>query len=151
MVSPLLEATIDTTARPAKVWSVVSDLPRMNQWSPQTRKTFVLGGEIREGSLAFNINQRGILFWPTRAKVVEFEPNKKIAFRILDNNSVWSYTLEPQGEGTRIVERREAPRGTYKISQFLIKTFLGGNDTFEQELIDGMNQTLERIKAEVEQ
>nr|WP_225443114.1 SRPBCC family protein [Lolliginicoccus lacisalsi] len=147
----MLEATIDTTARPAKVWSIVSDLPRMNQWSPQTRKTFVLGGEIREGSLAFNINQRGIMMWPTRAKVVEFEPNKKIAFRILDNNAVWSYTLEPQGDGTRIIERREAPRGTYKISQFFVKAFLGGNDTFEQELVDGMHQTLERIKSEAEQ
>ncbi|GGC58208.1 SRPBCC family protein [Hoyosella rhizosphaerae] len=150
MSSPKLEATIETTAPPAKVWQIVSDLPRMGEWSPQCRKSFFLGGEIGEGSLAININRKGFLVWPTRSRVVTFTPNEKVAFKVLDNNTVWSYTLEPTQTGTRIIERREAPKGTTKVSQFLVKTVLGGNDDFEKELIEGMNLTLERIKAEAE-
>lgn len=145
-----LEATIDIDAAPKDVWTIVSDLKRMGEWSPQCATMRVLGGPVREGTKTINVNRRGLLVWPTRSKVIRFEPNKSIAFRITDNRTIWSYELESTGSGTRVTERREAPNGTTKISQFLVKNVLGGNDGFEQELVQGMNSTLHRIKTEAE-
>lgn len=144
-----LEASIEIAATPQDVWAIVSDLKRMGEWSPQCRKMRV-SGEVREGTKTFNINRKGLLVWPTTSKVIRFEPNKAIAFRINENRSIWSYTLEPTETGTRVVERREAPTGTSQLSQFLIKTVLGGADAFETEMIAGMNATLARIKNEAE-
>ncbi|NLE80389.1 MAG: SRPBCC family protein [Rhodococcus sp.] len=145
-----LEATIDIDAAPNDVWTIVSDLKRMGEWSPQCRTMRVLGGPVREGTKTINVNKKGLLVWPTRSKVIRFEPNKSIAFRILDNRTIWSYELEANASGTRVIERREAPNGTSKVSQFLVKTVLGGNDGFEEELLEGMNSTLRRIKSEAE-
>lgn len=145
-----LEASIDIDATPQDVWAVVSDLKRMGEWSPQCRKMRVLGGVVEEGTKTVNINRKGFLVWPTTSKVVKFQPNKAIAFRILENRTIWSYELEPTASGTKVIERREAPTGTTKVSQFLVKTVLGGNDDFEVDLVNGMNTTLARIKSAAE-
>ncbi|MGF7119984.1 SRPBCC family protein [Rhodococcus sp. BE178] len=144
-----LEATIEIAATPQDVWTIVSDLKRMGEWSPQCCKMRV-SGEVREGTKTFNLNRKGFLVWPTTAKVIRFEPNKAIAFRIAENRTIWSYTLEATETGTRVVERREAPTGTSQLSQFLIKTVLGGAEAFEADMIVGMNTTLARIKSEAE-
>ncbi|MCW2712565.1 MAG: polyketide cyclase, partial [Marmoricola sp.] len=52
--------------------------------------------------------------------------------------------------GTRVVQRREAPKGISDVSVRLTKTVLGGLDEFTTELRQGMNQTLARIKADAE-
>ncbi|MFE5700237.1 SRPBCC family protein [Rhodococcus koreensis] len=145
-----LEASIDIDASPQDVWAVVSDLKRMGEWSPQCRKMRVLGGVVEEGTKTVNINRKGFLVWPTTSKVVKFQPNKAIAFRILENRTIWSYELEPTASGTKVIERREAPTGTSKVSQFLVKTVLGGNEDFEVDLVNGMNTTLARIKSAAE-
>ena len=38
-----LEADIEIDASPDQVWSVVSDLARMGEWSPECRKVVVFG------------------------------------------------------------------------------------------------------------
>jgi uncharacterized protein YndB with AHSA1/START domain len=151
-IEPLLEETIEVDASPARVWSLVSDLRRMASWSPQVQKTFVRGGgPSRLGTRTLNVNRRGLLVWPTRAKVVRFEPHREIALRIKDNFTVWSFTLEPtDAGGTRITQRREAPQGISNISVRLTDKVLGGQEQFTAELRDGMRQTLVRIKAEAE-
>jgi uncharacterized protein YndB with AHSA1/START domain len=147
---PLLEETIDVAAPPAKVWSLVTDLPRMSQWSPQVVRTIVRGGPVQLGTRAFNINHRGPLVWPTRTKVVAFEPHREFAFRVKENQTIWSFTLEPTEAGTRVTQRRSAPDGISDISLKLTRIVLGGQQTFTRELKAGMRQTLERVKAESE-
>lgn len=149
-VEPLIEQSIEIAAEPAQVWALVTDLPRMASWSPQVFKTVVRGGNIGLGTRTINVNRRGPLFWPTRSKVVRFEPHSEFAFRIAENKSIWSFSLEPVAGGTRVTQRREVPDGISGVSTFLTKTVLGGQDVFQSELRDGMKQTLERIKAEVE-
>lgn len=149
-MSKTLEASIDVDASPEQVWKVVSDLKRMGEWSPQCKRMKVFGGDVRKGTTTLNINRKGLLVWPTTAKVVEFQPNKAIAFRIVENKTIWSYTLTPSATGTTVVERREAPTGTSAVSGFLVKNVLGGIEQFDVELVDGMNKTLQRIKSESE-
>jgi len=145
-----LEATIDVAAAPDEVWPLVSDLPRMASWSPQVVRTIQRGpGGL--GTKTLNINRSGWKVWPTRSKVVRFEPPRELAFRIKDNFTIWSYTLEPLADGgTRVVVRREAPDGLAPISAKLQGAVLGGIDKFDAEILAGMEETLARIKTEVE-
>ncbi len=149
-VAPI-EATIEIAAPPAKVWALVSDLTNMPRWSPQCRKVFVRGDAMTTGTKMININRRGLLFWPTQSMVTEFVPEEKVAFRVRENWTVWSFELSPTADGgTRVVQRREAPKGISDVSVGLTKTMLGGLSTFTSELEKGMNQTLGKIKVDAE-
>ncbi len=148
-VAPI-SATIDIAAPPATVWSVVSDLRNMPRWSPQTAKS-VLRGANGPGARFVNINRKGLLVWPTRSKVVRFEEEREIAWRVKDNFTVWSLRLEPTADGgTRVTQTREAPEGISDISVRLTKSVFGGVDEFTSTLQRDMGTTLERIKAEIE-
>jgi hypothetical protein len=150
-VLPLIEESIETSAPPVRAWATVSDLGRMSTWSPQVVRTFVHSRPIALGTRMTNINRRGPLFWPTRTKVVRFEPHREVAFRVKDNFTIWSFTLEPTATGgIRITQRREAPDGISSISRVLTTRVLGGIPQFQDELRAGMRQTLQRIKAELE-
>src|SRR5690349_5016288 len=119
-----LEATIEVAAPSAKVWSLVTDVKRMAAFSPQVVKTVVRGGgPVAEGTKFFNINRRGLLFWPTQAMVVRYEPHTDFAFRIKENYTIWSFALEPTTDGgTRVTQRRETPKGISDLSLSLTKT-----------------------------
>lgn len=145
-----LKATIDIAAPSEKVWEIISDLKRMGEWSPQCRKMRV-SGPVGHGAKTFNLNRRGFMFWPTTSKVVAFEPNKQLAFRINENKTVWSYELSENNGVTTVTESRRAPNGTSKVSSLLVKYTMGGTESFEAEMVRGMNKTLERIKREAEQ
>jgi uncharacterized protein YndB with AHSA1/START domain len=149
MAAPLLQAQIDINAPVSKVWSLVSDLSRMPQWSPQCRLMKAIG-PVRQGITTINLNRRGRLFWPTTSVVTEVIPEKKIAFRVPINKTVWSYELEPTDTGTRLVESRHAENGVTAFSNLSVNALMGGVPSFERELVEGMNATLSRIKAAAE-
>jgi uncharacterized protein YndB with AHSA1/START domain len=149
MAAPLLQAQIDIDAPVAKVWSLVSDLSRMPQWSPQCRVMKALG-PVRQGTTTINLNRRGRLFWPTTSVVTEVIPEKKLAFRVPINHTIWSYELEPTQTGTRLVETRHAENGVTAFSNMSVNALMGGVPSFERELVEGMNATLSRIKAAAE-
>ncbi|TIC89005.1 SRPBCC family protein [Nocardioides sp. GY 10113] len=151
----LLEDSIEIDAAPEAVWALVTDLPRMARWSPQVVRSKVWGGVVRSGAKFTNLNRRGYLFWPTNGKVVRYTPPSasavgELGFRINENRTVWSFTLEPTATGTRVIQRRETPEGISGLSIGMTKAALGGQDVFTEELRAGMRQTLERIKADAE-
>ena len=149
MAAPLLQAQIDINAPVSKVWALVSDLSRMPQWSPQCRlmKAF---GPLRQGTRTFNLNRRNFMVWPTTCTVTEVIPEKKVAFRVNANNTIWSYELEPTDVGTRVVETRHAENGVKPISNMTVNALMGGVPNFERELVEGMNTSLAHIKAAAE-
>lgn len=149
MAAPLLQAQIDIDAPVATVWALVSDLSRMPQWSPQCRLMKALG-PVRQGTRTININRRNKMFWPTTCVVTEVIPEKKMAFQVNQNGTIWSYELVPTDTGTRLVESRHAENGVTAFSTLSINAMLGGVPNFERELVDGMNASLSRIKAAAE-
>jgi len=149
MAAPLLQAQIDIKAPVAKVWELVSDFRRMPEWSPQCRWMKPLG-PVRPGTRTLNLNRRGLLFWPTTATVTEVVPQQKLAFKIPLNGTVWSYELQPIPEGTRLVETRHAESGVSAISNLTVNAVLGGADSFDREMLDGMNASLAKIKSAAE-
>lgn len=145
-----IEASVDIAAPPAEVWRVVSDLRRMGEWSPQCKKMFIRGGEVGRGTRTVNLNKQGWKLWPTRSYVKEFEPERRLALKVAENSTVWTYELEPTATGTRLTEHRTAPDGVSSLSNFLTKNVLGGTQEFEEGLQSGIEQTLRRIKAAAE-
>ena len=149
MAAPLLQAQVDIDAPVSSVWALISDLRRMPEWSPQCRWMKPLG-PLRQGTRTLNLNRRNRLFWPTSSVVVEVVPEKKLAFRVEANRTIWSYELEPSGEGTRVTESRHAENGVSAFSSLSQNALFGGTDRFERELLDGMNASLAKIKAAAE-
>lgn len=149
MGAPLLQAHIDIDAPVEKVWDLITDLRRMPEWSPQCRLMKPLG-PLRAGTRTVNFNRRNRLFWPTTSTVTEVVPQRKFAWRVNENNTIWSYELEPIATGTRVTESRHAENGVKATSNFLVNRFMGGVRCFEQELVEGMNASLARIKAAAE-
>ncbi|VEG38803.1 cyclase/dehydrase [Mycolicibacterium flavescens] len=149
MAAPMLQAETIINAPVAKVWELVSNLKNMPRWSPQCRvmKTF---GPLQPGARTINLNRRKFLMWPTTSRIIEVVPEKKLAFRVNENNTVWSYELEPTETGTRLVETRHAENGVKPVSTMLVNAVMGGVPSFERELVEGMNETLARIKAAAE-
>lgn len=148
LVLARIEQAIDIAAPPEKVWALVSDLPRLAQWSPQVLRSWTKGrAPIGEGTYLTNINHRGLLVWPTHSKVVRFEPGREIAWKIKENGTIWSFVLEPTAQGTHLVQHREAPNGLSEISISLTDRFMGGQGVFQAELQHGMRQTLAQVKA----
>ncbi|GAA1081532.1 SRPBCC family protein [Tsukamurella spumae] len=151
MATPVLESSVVIDAPVEKVWAVVSDLEAMGRRSPQCKKVFVFGGPLKVGSRMLNINRQGWKVWPTNTRVTEFTANERVAFRVAENHTVWSFTLVPDGDKTTVVERREAAGGrTTALSSGLVSALLGGNEDFERGLLVGMKQTLSHIKTEAE-
>jgi hypothetical protein len=107
-------------------------------------------GPLRTGARTLNFNRRNRLFWPTTSTVVEVVPQTKLSFRVDLNRTIWSYELEPHGEGTRVIESRHAENGVSAFSSLTVNAFMGGTTSFEHELVEGMNASLAKIKAAAE-
>ncbi|CAM3876238.1 SRPBCC family protein [Smaragdicoccus niigatensis] len=150
---PVLMDSIDIDAPIEKVWSLVSDVCRMPDWSPQVRSTRLRSGfdQVGLGTQFTNLNSQDGLEWTTHGEIVRFTPLQELAFRIVENWAVWSFTLDRnESGGTRLTQRRETPEGLSAVSLNLTETYLGGQDAFTQSMKAGMRQTIEGVRMAAE-
>ena len=97
----------DIAASADEVWALVTDLPRMGEWSPENK-----GGEWVKGSTGPAVgatfkgrNSNGKKSWSTVVKVNAFDPPKKFAFGLMvfgKNWCDWVYEVEPTAAGCRV-------------------------------------------------
>lgn len=90
-----------------RVWSLVTDLPRMGEWSPENQ-----GGEWLNGAAGPAVgvefkgrNSNGKRSWSTKVKVVEFDAPRKFSFALMVGRSNWCdwvYEVEPTTTGSRV-------------------------------------------------
>lgn len=152
MNAPTLEDSIHIDAPLESVWTLVSDVCRMPEWSPQVDSTRLRDGfdSVALGAQFTNRNSIDDLVWTTHAEVVRFEPDHEFAFRVEENWVIWSFTVAPDGSGTLLTQRRDAPDGVSDLSLELTNGFMGGVEVFTASMRAGMRETLERIKAQAE-
>jgi len=102
------EASIEIHASPEAVYDLVSDLPRMGEWSPEN-----IGGEWQGGSSGkvgdrfLGHNRAGERTWSAPVMVTQAERGRCFAFVIGPDHGPyvrWTYRLEPSGTGTRVTE-----------------------------------------------
>lgn len=146
-----LETSIEILATPSTVWAIVSDLRRMTEWSPEVVFQGFTGRNLARGTRSLNLNKRRGFIWPTSSRITTFEADRELSFYVYGAAAQWTYVLEPTTTGTRLIERRELKGGKRAIaSKVTARLALGGIDNHDVELIEGMNTTLARIKAEAE-
>ena len=133
------------------VWSVLSDVSRMPQWSDELLKMVPLkSGGLRLNQWYLGLNRRKAVIWPTRSVVSALEPEVKLAWLTKSSGAEWIYELSSEGAGTRVVHRRPVPHGITWMSKAFAPIALGGSEGHADELEVSMGRTLERIKAAVE-
>jgi hypothetical protein len=143
------ETVIDAPV--GEVWSVLSDVSRMPEWSDEVVKMVPLkSGGLRLNQWYLGINRRKAVVWPSRSVVSALDPESKLAWLTKSSGAEWIYELSPEGTGTRIVHRRPVPAGLTTLSKMFAPVALGGSVEHADELEASMGRTLERIKAAVE-
>ncbi|WP_229055139.1 SRPBCC family protein [Aeromicrobium sp. Leaf350] len=147
------EASIEIDAPPSAVWEVLADQRRMAAFSAETYKQGFIGTPLRKGTVSVNLNKRKAALWPTVSRYVEVVPERRLAFRVIGPGATWSYDLEPTADGgTLVTERRRLAHDQATFASIVTaRLLLGGVKRHDDELLQGMNETLAQLKAEVEQ
>ena len=146
-----LRAEANIAAPPAKVWSLVTDVSRMPDWSPElVRMLPLMRGGMRRGQWYVGINRRKGVVWPTRNVVAVLEPCRSVAWDTTSSGARWIWEIKASGEGTHVVHRRPVPERITLIGRVFARFFLGGVDDHADELEAGMASTVQRLKAVAE-
>lgn len=99
--------TRDIAATPEKIWEMVTDLPRMGEWSPENN-----GGTWSKGATGPALgasfrgrNTNGKKVWSTSVKVNACEAPSRFSFGLIvggKNWCDWVYEIEPIPTGVRV-------------------------------------------------
>lgn len=150
VVAPL-ETSVFVAASPDQVWEVLKDQTRMRAWSPETLRQFFYPRRLSHGQISINLNRRKWFVWPTASRYVDVARPHRLAFFVYGPAARWSYGLSPEGTGTRLTLRRDLKRGRRSLLSRIVATLaLGGIQSHDDELLEGMNRTLRAISAEVD-
>ncbi len=103
------EASVRIAAPPELVYDLVSDLPRMGEWSPESiGGEWLDGGRGEVGDWFEGHNRRGEREWTRRSEVAVADRGREFTF-VVDgveaNCTWWSYEMEPTDTGTVLTER----------------------------------------------
>ena len=146
-----VSVTVHIDATPDAVYRLVSDLPRMGEWSPENTGGSWSGGATGPApGVKFRGTNRGARRWSTTVTVAEATPGEAFVFDVASGPlrvARWSYRITPSVGGCDVTESWEDRRGLIidKVGRF----FSGVSDraTFTER---SMRQTLERVKAAAE-
>ncbi|TWD82873.1 polyketide cyclase/dehydrase/lipid transport protein [Kribbella amoyensis] len=81
---PDVHESITVQARPADVYALVADLPRMSEWSPECTGVTWTGRPRHAvpGARFIGHNRAGVARWHTQGRILVAEPGRELRFRI---------------------------------------------------------------------
>jgi hypothetical protein len=139
-------------APPDAVYALVSDMPRMGEWSPENTGGRWLGGatSAATGVRFKGTNKNGSKSWSTTVKIVEATPGQAFAFDVAVGPikiARWSYRIAPSEGGCDVTEQWDDHRGG--LAKKLGGAASGVSD--RATYVKGnMQTTLENLKAAAE-
>lgn len=148
------EVTLEIAAPADTLYGLVSDLPRMGEWSPECERVDWLkgAGAAVPGARFKGRNRRGKRRWSTTGEVVVAEPGKELTFDISSLFGLpvarWSYRFEGSGSSAKVTESWEDRRGWFITTVGGIAT---GVPNRAEHNAASMQTTLEQLKATAEQ
>jgi len=139
-------------APPERVWSLVTDLPRMGEWSPEnTGGTWVRGATGPAVGARFKgTNENGKKRWSTEVKVVAFDAPRSFEFDVTAAGfrvARWSYAIEATSGGCQVTETWTDQRGW--LARTLGGTVSGVGDRGSHNRA-GMERTLDGLATTAE-
>ncbi len=135
-----------------KVWSMISDVTRMGEWSPETIACTWKGDATAPvvGAKFSGNNRNGSKTWSTVCTVTAADPGSRFAFAV-DVGPVkvshWAFEITPTETGCTVTETWTDRRG--KLLKKLGKPFSGVADRTTHNRA-GMVTTLQRLGVAAE-
>ncbi|TMC49074.1 MAG: SRPBCC family protein [Chloroflexi bacterium] len=143
------QVKVHVDALPERVWSVLADIERMGEWSPECYRVQMLAGAsstVAVGARFKGYNRSGLLRWSMQCEVKAAEPRRDLTFATVRKGrevTRWRYLLEPSDGGTDVTESFEAVWWPFDV-RFFEDIVMRDRDRRREQ---GMRSTLERIKA----
>lgn len=147
-----VQVSAEIAAPAERVWRLVSDLPRMGEWSPENTGGRWLGGATGPtvGARFRGSNRKGLRRWSTTCTVTAADAGKAFTFDVTYGPlaiSTWTYTFTPTGNGTTVVEEWTDRRPAWmKVASGPV---MGVMDRVAHNR-SNMEQTLARLKSAAE-
>ena len=144
--------SVEIAAPAERVFALVSDLPAMGSFSPESTGGRWSGG-VRGpavGAVFRGTNAQGARRWSTRSQVVRCEPGRAFAFDVSSVRlpvATWAYELEPVAGGCRVTETWTDRRGRLVSAAGRLMTGVQDREAFTASSIE---TTLVRVKATAE-
>jgi hypothetical protein len=104
--------SIVITRSPEEVYSLISDVTKMGDWSPVCKACWWDEGAGPEvGAMFTGRNEVPERTWETRSEVVAAEPGREFAWSVAEppTRARWGYTLRAVDGGTEVTETWELP------------------------------------------
>lgn len=153
---PDIEVSTHVDAPADRVWSLVGDPTRMEDFSPEVHKVTWTGGASGPalGAKFRGANRRGWHRWSTSCTVTTYEPGREVAWDVdfvVAPISRWGYRIEPDadGNGCTVTEHWTDRRLVFAKSGVVGIVSRGVRDA-ETHNRAGMEATLAAIKAAAE-
>ncbi|WP_338772626.1 SRPBCC family protein [Nocardia vulneris] len=145
--------TVRMAAPAETIWELVSDITNTGRFSPETFAAEWLGGATGPAvGVKFrghvNRNGWGLKYW-TVCRIIASEPGREFAFTVLGPGGMaintWTYRFEPVAGGTDVTESFQL----HASPPIRLYWLLAGRARRKTN-VEGMRETLERIRAVVE-
>jgi uncharacterized protein YndB with AHSA1/START domain len=151
-MSDTVSVSREMAAPPERVWVLVSDLPRMGEWSPEnTGGTWSKGATGPVNGARFRgANARGKRSWTTDVTVDTCEPGRAFSFEVTAGGfkvARWSYEIESTPSGSRVTESWTDRRGALSRT---VGKMVSGIAHNAQETRSTIEATLERLAKAAE-
>lgn len=151
-MSATVSVTREIAASPDEVWALVSDLPRMGEWSPENQGGSWVGGATgpAAGARFKGRNRNGRRSWSTTCRVTDCDPGHLFAFEVTSGPvpvSRWEYRIDATDGGCRVTESVVDRRPRWFVTVAAVAT--GVRDRVEHNTAT-MTETLDRLAATAE-
>lgn len=148
------EASVVVRADPDRLWSMVTDVTRMGEWSPETERAEWIEGATGPavGARFKGYNRKGRTRWSTTCEVIESEPGQAFAFAVgkaAKPETVWRYRFDPVPEGVQVTESFELTKPLGFGSRLVTRVTTGVKDR-PADMEEGVRATLAALKRAAE-
>jgi len=149
------EVSMHMAAPAEAIYEIVSDVTRTPEYSPE-----ILSCTWLDGATGPAVGARFVAVnkvpnrpsWKNKPVVTVVEPGRKFAFartELFGGTVEWSYTFQPDADGTNVNESYRVTKKISPIGWFIIGVLFNRKDR-HTDLRNGMTQSLERLRAAAE-
>ena len=145
-------ASIAVHAPADLVWSLVSDVTRTADWSPDVvscRWLGVASGPV-VGAQFVGASRRGVHRWSTLCRVTVSEPGRRFAYHVRWLGrpiADWAWTITPDGEGCVVEQSMVDRRGRWVRTLSVLVTGVRDRSSYNAR---AMQHTVVALKAAAE-
>lgn len=144
--------SVQIASSPEHVWALVSDVTQMGRWSPETAAAVWRDDDGPRVGARFTGRNKRKAGWSTTCTITACEPGRRFSFEVGKGETAWDYRIVPVPGGCSVTESFEIRKTPGVVGRLLTRMAVGVPwSEREADLLDGVQQTLVRLKVAAEQ